>query len=166
MPAKPAWFLKLPQILADLKRLDTPVLDRLILENLFGVRRRQAITLMHQFAGYQSGKTFLIDRAQLIGALQELRDHDDFGREHRRKLRLSSALDELRRLQPAIRIPISPAVHTGPDPFGALPPGVDLQPGILSVQFATPEELLGKLFLLAQNIAADFGHFRRISSHP
>lgn len=150
-------------MIAALDRLDIPVLDRAALGDLFGVRRRQAITLMHQFGGYQAGKTFLLNRVHLIQALREIYAHDDFGRERRRKQRFATALDELRRLQPATRVVIAPPpalVHESP----SLPSGVDLRPGSLTIQFDGPEDLLTKLFSLAQTIAADFEAFRRTSS--
>ena len=37
-----------------------PFLDRPAIERLFGLRRRQSITLMHRLGGYQVGKTFLV----------------------------------------------------------------------------------------------------------
>jgi hypothetical protein len=164
MPAKPMWFLRLPQILEELNRLESPVLDRALVERLFGVRRRQAITLMHQFSGYQTGKAFLLDRLQLIRTLAQLRDHDDFHRERARKQRLVDSLNELRQFRSSVRVAIPAPVASNASLNAALPPGVDLGPGLLAVRFTTPEELLGTLFLLAQNIAADFEHFRQISS--
>ena len=40
-------------------------------------------------------------------------------------------------------------------PATDLPPGVSLQPGALTVAFATPEQLLERLFLLARVFASD-----------
>jgi hypothetical protein len=164
MPAKPSWLLKVPQIITELNQLRTPVVDRSLLEKIFGLGRRQSITLMHRFGGYQAGKTFLLDRMELIQAIQKLRDDHEFIRERGRKQRLAAALDDLRLLQSATRIAIPTAIPLMPETANAFPPGVELRRGVLSVQFNTPEELLSKLFLLAQNIAADFDEFRRISS--
>jgi hypothetical protein len=50
MPAKPAWLLKIPEIIRMLEAFDVPVVDRAIIERLFGLRRRQAIELLHRFA--------------------------------------------------------------------------------------------------------------------
>jgi len=47
MPAKPAWLLKIPQIITMLDSFNVPVVDRAIIERLFGLRRRRAIELMH-----------------------------------------------------------------------------------------------------------------------
>ena len=57
MPAKPAWLLKIPEIVTMLESFGVPVVDRAIIERLFGLRRRQAIELLHRLGGYQTGKT-------------------------------------------------------------------------------------------------------------
>jgi hypothetical protein len=55
MPAKAAGLLQIPEILAHLEVFDVPVVDRAIIEHLFGLRRRRAIELMHLF-GFVSEK--------------------------------------------------------------------------------------------------------------
>lgn len=72
MPAKPQWLLQIPQILEQLRAMDVPVVDRGACEKLFGVRRRQAVDLMHRFGGYQSGNAVLLDRGALIIQLQAI----------------------------------------------------------------------------------------------
>jgi hypothetical protein len=72
MPAKAAWLLRIPDIVALLESFVVPVVDRAIVERLFGLRRRRAIELLHRFGGYQAGRTFLIDRKILIEQLQRL----------------------------------------------------------------------------------------------
>ena len=54
MPAKPEWLLRLPEIRAELEHLDVPVVDRAGIEHIFGLKRRRAIELLHQFGGYQA----------------------------------------------------------------------------------------------------------------
>jgi hypothetical protein len=46
--------------------------DRAVIEQIFGLKRRQAIELLHQFGGYQAGRTFLLDRVRLLEALRSL----------------------------------------------------------------------------------------------
>jgi hypothetical protein len=158
MPAKPAWFLELPRILEDVRALPCPVLDRSSFERLFGVRRRQAIQLMHRFGGYQIGKTFLIDRQQLVAELERASSSPAYEFEVRRKQRLADSIEMLERHRAAVKvtIPVGPSPATGL-PF---PAGVHLAPGRLTVEFATPEDLLSKLFLLAQKMAEDFEGMR------
>ena len=60
MPAKPEWLLRLPEIRAELEHLEVSVVDRAMIERIFGLKRRRAIELLHQFGGYQAGRTFLV----------------------------------------------------------------------------------------------------------
>lgn len=163
MPAKPAWFLQLPHILDEVRSLPCPVLDRAGFESLFQVRRRQAIQLMHRFGGFQTGKTFLIDRLQLLAELERALATPDYAFERRRKQRLAESVEKLERHRAAARVKIPLA--TLPAPGLPLPADVHLSPGRLTVDFATPEDLLSKLFLLAQKMAEDFeGMCHRISA--
>ena len=160
MPAKPAWLLKIPEIVTMLEAFDVPVVDRAIIERLFGLRRRQAIELLHRFGGYQAGRTFLVDRHVLIAKLRGLAEGEDFEREIRRKERLGGVIDQLRRYQAAARV----SIPVPPDVFNRklkdLSAGVALEPGHLHVEFSDAEELLGKLFELAQVASNDFDRFR------
>ena len=131
MPAKPLWLLQIPEIVSLLETFDVPVVDRAIIERLFGLRRRQAIELLHRFGGYQAGRTFLVDRRLLIEHLRRLADGEEFQRETQRKERLDHAVDQLRRHQTAVRVkvPVQPDViqpETGRpvawSGFGSWPP--------------------------------------------
>lgn len=95
LPAKIQWLLKLPEIIQQLEALDAPVIDRACVEELFGVGRRRAIQLMHEFGGYQSGRTFLVDRQHLIGLLGAQAAGDEYEYERRRRKRLSEKLADL-----------------------------------------------------------------------
>ena len=72
MPAKASWLLNISEIVSQLETFDVPVVDRAIVERLFGLRRRQAIALLPRFGGYQAGRTFLVDRRVLIECLRRL----------------------------------------------------------------------------------------------
>lgn len=160
MPGKPAWLLKIPQIVAMLESFDVPVVDRAVIEHLFGLRRRQAIELLHRLGGYQAGKTFLVDRHLLIEHLQRWASGEEFERESRRRERLDHAVDEMRRCHAAarVRIPVPGDVYNRK--LADLSAGVALQPGHLHVEFSGAEELLGKLFELAQVASNDYDRFR------
>ena len=110
-----------------------PVVDRAIIERLFGLRRRRAIELLHRFGGYQAGRTFLIDRRLLIEHLRRLAEGEEFQRESRRKERLDHAVDQLRRQQAAarVRIPVEPDVFSRK--MADLSAGVALEPGHLHI---------------------------------
>lgn len=161
MPAKAQWLLRVPEILNQLAALDVPVLDRAACERLFGLRRRRAIDLMRFFGGYQAGRTFLIDRPKLIAQLEQMRGSADFKMEWQRKQRLADRLEAIRRLQTGARVAIPVAPETLGQRLPDLPAGVGLRPGALHIQFTSPEELLGKLFALAQAIANDYETFEK-----
>jgi hypothetical protein len=160
MPAKALWLLHIPEIIAMLEMFDVPVVDRAIIERLFGLRRRRAIELLHRFGGYKAGRTFLVDRHLLIEHLRRLADGEEFQQERQRKERLGHTVDQLRRHQTAARVKIS----VQPDGFSRklaeLSAGVALGPGHLHIEFSGTEDLLSKLYELSQAASNDFDRFR------
>lgn len=161
MPARKTWLLRLTQIREELTALDVPVLDRAIFERIFGVRRRRAIQLMQYFGGWQTGQAFLVDRLELLRQLEPLEASADYALEQRRRERLIEVLEKLRRQQRARRVllPVEPPARD--QDLAALPEGVQLKAGSLSVQFEGAEDLLGKLYQLSRVAADDFDGFRR-----
>ena len=159
MPAKPEWLLRLPEIRAELEHLEVPVVDRAGIERIFGLKRRRAIELMHQFGGYQAGRTFLLDRVRLLEALQSLESREDYTAEKRRRERLGDVVEASREhlISTRVRIPVRAAAARAS--LDRLAPGVLLLPGILSIEFRHPIELLEKLYGLAQAITHDFDKF-------
>jgi hypothetical protein len=164
MPAKAQWLLRVPEILGELSALDVPVVDRALCERLFRLRRRRAIDLMRCFGGYQAGRTFLIERFQLIAELERMLESGDFKMEARRKERLAERLEAMRRLQAGARISIPVTAEVLSQRLPDLPAGMRLSPGVLHIQFQSSEELLGKLFALAQAIANDYEAFEKRTS--
>ena len=164
MPAKAEWLLRVPAILSDLRGLDVPVLDRAAIQRLFHFGRRRAIQFMHAQDGYQAGHSFLVDRTRLIARLEALQDGDGFHQESRRRIRLEESVERMRRhaITGRVKIPVEPAAWN--TRMNALPAGVRLEPGSLSVAFGDPQELLQRLFSLAQAIANDFECFERIAA--
>ena len=162
MPAKPEWLLRLPEIRAELEHLDMPIVDRAGVERLFGLRRRRAIELMHEFGGYQTGRTFLLDRVRLLEALQSLESREDYAAEKRRRERLRDVVEASREhlILTRVRIPVHAAAMR--PSLDRLAPGVILLPGMLSIEFRHPIELLEKLYGLAQAISHDFERFEEL----
>jgi hypothetical protein len=157
MPAKPEWLLRLPEIRAELEHLAVPIVDRAGIERIFGLKRRRAIELMHEFGGYQTGRTFLLE------ALQSLESRDDYAVEKRRRERLGDVVESSREhlMSMRVRIPVRAAAARAS--LDRLAPGVVLLPGILTIEFRHPIELLEKLYGLAQAIAHDFERFEGLS---
>jgi hypothetical protein len=159
MPAKPEWLLRLPEIRAELEHLGVSVVDRAMIERIFGLKRRRAIELLHQFGGYQTGRTFLVKRKGLIQALEALESQDGYVVERRRRELLRDVVEASREhlLATQVRIPVRPA-KSRPS-LDRLAPGVHLAPGMLSIEFLQPIDLLEKLHGLAQAITHNFDKF-------
>jgi hypothetical protein len=159
MPAKPEWLLRLPEIREELEHLAVPIVDRAGIERIFGVKRRRAIELMHQFGGYQTGRTFLLDRVRLLGALQSLESKEDYSAEKGRRERLGDVVEASREHLISMRVRIPVRAAAARPSLDRLAPGVILLPGVLSIEFRHPVELLEKLYGLAQAITHDFEKF-------
>ena len=88
-----------------------PVVDRAVIEHIFGLKRRRAIELMHEFGGYQAGRTFLLDRVRLLEALQSLESQEDYTAEKRRRERLGDVVEASREhlILTRVRIPVRAA---------------------------------------------------------
>ena len=163
MPAKPQWFLRVPQIRAALEAVETPVVDRASIEKLFGVSRRRAIQLLHRFGGYETGKAFLVERQELIRQLEAIQDGESFSREMKRRERVIHELEEAWRLQKAraVKIPVS---TNAPTDIRGLPEGVNLHEGKMVVDFVDAEDLLRKMYELSQAAARDYYAFEKAVS--
>jgi hypothetical protein len=130
--------------------------DRAGLEKLFGVSPRTAVRLMNRFGGYQTGKTFLIGREELIAALESLQADETFGQELRRRRRVAEDLERTREDLKArqVKLPVSAAMD--PARGSSLPSGIRVsRPGVLEVEFAGVEDLLGRLWELVQMAGRD-----------
>jgi hypothetical protein len=162
MPVQPQWLLRLPEIISELEQLDVPIVDRAIFETAFQVRRRRAIQLMHHFGGHQVGRTFIIDRQELLGQLRAWHGSAGFGHEQIRRQRLSEELDRLRKLAPGRKVRIQVPPEARENRLADLPAGIHLNPGELRIEFFGTEDLLRHLFELSQAIVNDYGRFERI----
>ena len=158
MPRQPQWFQHVPQALEQLRELPAPALDRAALEKLLHVSRRAAIRLLHRFGGYQAGRTFLIGRDELIQALESVLADPAYQFESRRRHRLSDDLENTRRdlRSRQVKLPVAP----DPKPGASLPSDMRLvRPGVLEVQFASAEDLLGRLYELVRIAGEDLEAF-------
>jgi len=163
MPAQPTWLLQVPKILEELKEMSVPFLDRAAIEKLFGVRRRRAIQLMYDFgAGYIVGKTFLIERLQLITNLETISRGDEFLFEARRKERLVVDLDRSRKAIAGRRVVIAAASDAHERTIEDLPVGIHLKHGELRIEFHGTEDLLRHMFELSQTILNDYERFSKV----
>jgi hypothetical protein len=133
-----------------------PLLDRAAIETLFGVRRRQAIALLHRFPGYQLGRTFVVPRESVLAFLAQCRDGEAIEQAEAQKRRVTEALGEARQALTLPRIALPPHTKLSEITLAGLPEGIQLTPGRLVVDFENATCLLEKLFALAQAFANDF----------
>ena len=66
MPAQPAWFHRLEEILAALQSMTSTHLDRRAVEKLFRVRQRRARQIMAGLEGLRVGNAAAVSREALI----------------------------------------------------------------------------------------------------
>ena len=163
MPRRIEWLEQLPSALEELRQFPAPVIDRAILERVLRIHRRVAIRLMHRFGGFQSGKTFLIDRLQLIEQLERVSRGEEVSFERDRRTRLVGQLTEARRLASGRHVQIDTANDVRDRVLADLPAGIHLKAGELRIEFVGAEDLLRHLYELSQAIVNDYDHFRRVS---
>ncbi len=142
MAAKRLWLLRVPGIRQEVAALDVPVLDRILFERLFRVRRRRAIQLMHVFGGYQTGQALLIDRAGLLRQLEALEAGTEFAIEQGRRQRLLDSLEKVRRHRAAAAVRIPVEADAAERSVASLPPGICLQADSLRVDFHGAEDAI------------------------
>jgi hypothetical protein len=163
MPAQATWYLRVPEIVAQLHSSTAPpFLDRPAIENLFRLRRRQAIRLMGTCGGYQVGKTYLVDRCSLLRFLDELTRTGIVDEAVRRKRRICEALDASANFVAAQRTRIQVDSGLRDKPTG-LPPGIELiGSGKIQISYEGATDLLARIADLAGAAAHDFPRFQKI----
>jgi hypothetical protein len=154
MPAKPRWHADLDRIRSTVAALGAPLIDRQAIEQLFGVRPRQANNLMRGLGGYRIGSAAVVRREDLLLQLGQLAGPRGYAAQAQRKARVVESLDDLRRTVRPRRV-APPPVSNSP-----LPAGTRISaPGELTLSFSSPEELLGRIMGLAQSAVGDWAAF-------
>lgn len=164
MPAKPAWYRKIEDVIQDLEALPRPFVDRATVEFLLGVGRRRAQQIMAPCVSERIGANALADRDALIAHLGRLARSQDRYYEIRRRQHFAEALARLR--QQRIDHPsllVEAPVEVVNQEFENLPDGVKLERGRITVDFEEPRQALEKLLALSMAISNDFLHFERIT---
>jgi hypothetical protein len=163
MPKLPLWYLRLPEILTQLRVPGAPpFLDRPAVEKLFGLRRRQAIRLLATARGYQVGKTFLVERQALIEFLESREKSGAAPQARARKRSVAAALNEVTNYAAAqsVHVPARADLFRRPS---NLPAAVELvAPGKLQISYRSAEDLLAQLVELAIAATNDFPGFRKL----
>src|ERR1017187_5840834 len=162
MPAKPAWYSKINDIVRELDVLPRPFVDRATVEFLLGVGRRRAQQIMAPSITDRVGTNGLADRNLLIARLLRLAHGHDayFEVERRRKVARVSHRHRQERLDQPQLLVEAPVTVVNQE-LEYLPPGVRLEPGRVTVEFEEPREALEKFLALAMAIGNDFDRFER-----
>src|SRR5512142_3263078 len=85
MAARPAWYGRLHQIVAELEALPCPWITRGTLEFLLGVGPRRAQQILAPCAIEQIGTSLVADRDLLVARLRALAADTDVDRERHRR---------------------------------------------------------------------------------
>ena len=147
----------MPAIRFAVAELESPSLDRAMVEELFGLSRRSAISLMGSLGKPEPGKAMLIKRTRLLSMLDDLLATRPVQSEIARKRELREKLAVLEREAQPRTTPIAPPPV---EPGQSWPAGITLAaPGVLTVRFESPEELLGCVLALAEDAAGNYAGF-------
>jgi hypothetical protein len=162
MPAKPGWYSKIDAVIEELSAQKRPFVDRATVEFLLGVGRRRAQQIMAPCITDRVGANGLADRDGLIERLRRLAEGEDGYYERRRRQRVASAIERLRKelLERPRLLVEAPARIAGLE-LADLPAGVRVTAGRITVEFGEPREALEKLLALAMAIGNDFERFER-----
>lgn len=147
----PSYIHKLEGILAE-ARLPKPIpfLRRRDIEALFGLKKRQAVNLMHRIGAIRVSRELAVEQRDLIRWLEQMLSDPSAAIERRRHERVIGRIVELKAETAARAVRI---VLPDPAPSVDLPEGVSLQSGLLTISFENEQQLLERLFLLARVLA-------------
>ncbi len=152
MADKPSYIHRLRTILADAKSpKPIPFFRRCDIEALFGLKRRQAINLMHRIGAIRVSQEIAIPQRDLVAWLERMIEDPAGAYEIQRQARVVGRIVDLKAESAARAVKI---VLPDSPPSPDLPYGVSLQPGLLTVAFSNEQQLLERLFLLARVLTA------------
>jgi hypothetical protein len=151
MPDHPSYIQKLAEILAEARApKPIPFFRRRDIEALFGLKKRQAVNLMHRIGAIRVSRELAVDKRDLLRWLEQMIKDPSVAIEQRRHERVINRIIELKAETAARAVKI---VLPEPEPTIELPEGVSLQPGLLTISFENDQQLLERLFLLARVLA-------------
>ena len=158
MPAKPRWLLAIPDAIRQLEALDRTLLTRGDIEQLFGVSRARAATLMQTFGAELTGNQRTLPRAQLLRQLRKHRARAAFRGEEERRARLVAELRKARLIGIRVAVPVEALEGR----LASLPEGVSVGRDRIEVRFCGAREAVARLFVLAQVLTNDYDRFETL----
>lgn len=160
MPAQPSYFHRLGEAIEVFRSLPNEWIDRRLVEETFGVSKTVAWRILRQCGVDRGpGNTLACRREVLIEALERLRQTGRCDQEIRRRERLDSRLTQLLASARSQHIPLT---STGESTelystrFRKLPPGIELTPTELRVEFSGVEDFLRKVGAIVFALQNDY----------
>jgi hypothetical protein len=163
MPDLPTWSGHLNEIVAQLRELPDPWVDRAQIQELLEVGPRRAQQILAPCVARQVGVNGLADREALIAHLKRLASGETVHYERQRRRRLAEHLDVLHHERQNAVIVAAPIAIVNQE-FADLPEGVAITSGRIEVTFGTVTEALQKLLALAMAIRNDQLAFERLAT--
>ena len=153
MPDNPSYIHKLDGILAEARApKPIPFFRRRDIEALFGLKKRQAVNLMHRIGAVRVSRELAVVKRDLVAWLEQMIEDPSVVIEQRRHNRVIDRIVELKAETAARAVKIVLPERGFSVEF---PDGVSLQPGQLTVAFENEHQLLERLFLLARALATN-----------
>ena len=158
MPAKPRWLLAIPDAIRQLEALDRELLTRGDVEQLFGVSRARAATLMQTFGAEMTGYQRTLPRTKLLRQLRRHRTRAAFRGEATRRDRVVTAIRQARLTGIRVAVPVEALGGR----LASLPEGVQVARDRIEVRFSGAKDAVGRLFALAQALTNDYEQFEAL----
>jgi hypothetical protein len=151
LPDNPTYIHKLEEILLEARSpKPIPFFRRRDIEALFGLKKRQAINLMHRVGAVRVSRELAVEQRELVRWLERMRSQPSVAVEQRRH---EAVIDRIVELKAETAARVVKIVLPDRGRSVDLPDGVSLQSGLLTVSFENGQELLERLFLLARVLA-------------
>ena len=158
MPPKPRWLLAIPDAISQLKALERPLLTRRDIEQLFGVSKARAATLMQTFGAELTGNQRTLPRTKLLRQLRKHRARAAFRGEEERRTRLMAELRKARLTGIRVKLP----AETLSGKLASLPDGVSVERDRIEVRFNGAKDAVVRLYALAQALTNDYERFETL----
>jgi hypothetical protein len=151
LPDNPTYIHKLEEILLEARSpKPIPFFRRRDIEALFGLKKRQAINLMHRVGAVRVSRELAVEQRELVRWLERMRSQPSVAVEQRRH---EAVIDRIVELKAETAARVVKIVLPDRGRSVDLPDGVSLQSGLLTVSFENGQQLLERLFLLARVLA-------------
>jgi hypothetical protein len=159
MPSAPLYSHRLAEAIETLSSLDIEWIDRRALEEILAVSKWTAWRLMKACGASEGpGGALAMRREELIGRLRTLAEDGRVAAEASRRTRLETYLDGMARFAGTKKeiARDEAAVELVSTRFASLPPGVELTPSALRIEFCGTGDFLAKFGAVVYALHNDY----------